>query len=600
MATRSRDNIETPSEEEHVEKHGLKGKIEAIFKSSSTHDARDVAAEEKADGSGAGQEETLEPDAQAGVQGIEAATTVWTKSHMILAYVFIWLIYFVISLQEVAVRSLTPYVTSSFSRHSLTGATNIMSSIIGGVARVPTAKILDTWGRPQGMALMTIIWAIGFAMMAACENVETYAAAQVFYVTGSQGISYCLTVFISDTSSLRNRTLMLSFATSPYIITTWLGGPVSQSIVNGFGFKWGFGIFAIIVPVTVAPLTWLFIYNQHKAKKAGLLKPRQISFKPSALMKYFIDVDLLGILILAAGMSLFLLPFSLYSYQPDKWRSPMIICMITFGGALLIFFAIYEKYLAPKTFIPFELLMDRTVFFAGLMFVFVFFNSAVWGAYFFSMLQVVWGLSVIDATYVSAIYRVGSCLFSFAVGLAVRWTGRFKWIALYFAVPLMILGVGLMIEFRQPDSDIGYVCMTQIFVAFAGGSIVLCGEMAMMAPSNHQNIAAVIAILDLFGSIGTAAGGTVATAIWTGVFPDRLRKYLPPGVDANKIYGSIVAQMFYKRGTPTRDAINRAYGDAQRYMLITSVSLLAGAWICVFLWRDIKVKDRKQVKGRVV
>lgn len=81
-------------------------------------------------------------------------------------------------------RALTPYVTSSFSLHSLTAATGIMSSIIGGLARIPLAKILDTWGRPQGMALMTFIWMLGFIMMAACNNVETYAAAQVFYVTG--------------------------------------------------------------------------------------------------------------------------------------------------------------------------------------------------------------------------------------------------------------------------------------------------------------------------------------------------------------------------------------------------------------------------------
>jgi glucan phosphoethanolaminetransferase (alkaline phosphatase superfamily) len=266
---------------------------------------------------------------------------------------------------------------------------------------------------------------------------------------------------------------------------------------------------------------------------------------------------------------------------------------------LLILFVLHEKYLAPKTFIPFDLLTDRTVFCAGLMFVFVFFNSAVWNSYFFSMLQVVWRLSITNAIYVQAIYRTGSCLFAFAVGLAVRWTGRFKWIAVYFAIPLMILGVGLMIKFRQPNTDLGYVIMTQIFIAFAGGSIVLCGELAMMAPSKHQHIAAILAILDLFGSTGTAVGGTVATAIWTSVFPDRLRRYLPPTADVDAIYGSIVSQLFQRPGTPERAAIDRAYGDAQRYMLITSVSLLGGALICAALWRDIKVKDLKQVKGRV-
>ena len=94
------------------------------------------------------------------------------------------MIYFVISIQEVVVRSLTPYVTSSFSLHSLTAATNIISSIIGGLSKIPIAKILDTWGRPQGLSLCLLLWVVGFVMMAACNNVETFAAAQVFSAVG--------------------------------------------------------------------------------------------------------------------------------------------------------------------------------------------------------------------------------------------------------------------------------------------------------------------------------------------------------------------------------------------------------------------------------
>ena len=59
-----------------------------------------------------------------------------------------------------------------------------MSSIIGGLFKIPLAKILDTWGRPQGLALATLLWLLGFVMMAACRNVQTYAAAQVFSVVG--------------------------------------------------------------------------------------------------------------------------------------------------------------------------------------------------------------------------------------------------------------------------------------------------------------------------------------------------------------------------------------------------------------------------------
>lgn len=80
--------------------------------------------------------------------------------------------------------SLTPYVTSAFSQHGLTATTSVFANLIGGLVKLPLAKILDIWGRPQGFALMVSFLVVGLVMMAACQNVETYAAAQVFYWVG--------------------------------------------------------------------------------------------------------------------------------------------------------------------------------------------------------------------------------------------------------------------------------------------------------------------------------------------------------------------------------------------------------------------------------
>lgn len=60
-----------------------------------------------------------------------------------------------------------------------------MSSLIGGISKLTLAKVLDVWGRPQGYAASILAWTLGLVMMAACQNVETYAAAQVFYWVGS-------------------------------------------------------------------------------------------------------------------------------------------------------------------------------------------------------------------------------------------------------------------------------------------------------------------------------------------------------------------------------------------------------------------------------
>jgi hypothetical protein len=103
-----------------------------------------------------------------------------------------WIVTFIDATQQGASGSLTAYVTSSFASHSLTAYTGVMSGIIGGVLKLPLAKVLDIFGRPQGFAIMTIILVIGLIMMAACNNVQTFAAAQIFYWVGWVSFTFCL------------------------------------------------------------------------------------------------------------------------------------------------------------------------------------------------------------------------------------------------------------------------------------------------------------------------------------------------------------------------------------------------------------------------
>ena len=135
----------------------------------------------------------------------------------------------------------------------------------------------------------------------------------------------------------------------------------------------------------------------------------------------------------------------------------IIICMIVFGGLLLISFGLYEKYLAPTTYTPYSLLTDRTVLGACLLAAFLFVEVYIWNSLVSSFLQVVNDLSITEASHVGNIYSIGSCFSRLVVGVCIRWSGRFKWIALYFDVPITILGVALMDHFRQPNLNIGYI-----------------------------------------------------------------------------------------------------------------------------------------------
>lgn len=549
-----------------------------------------------------GDEPIVDIDAQPGVQNIEAVTMAWTTTALIFAYVIIWLTYFVEGMLSGTMAALNPYVTSAFAQHSLTPTVGVLSSVIGGVTNLTLAKILDVFGRPQGYLFTIILATAGLIMMAACNNVEAYAAAQVFYTVGNNGIQYSLSVFIADTTSLRNRGLMQAFASSPNLITCWLAGPISSGYLEGPGWRWCFGTFTFLVPGITLPLFGLLLYNYYEAKKQGLVPKRESQRTAlQSFLYYCREFDAVGLILLSAGVALFLLPFNLYTLQAKGWRSSLVICMLVFGIVLMIIFAIWEKFFAPVTFISYSLYLDRTVFGACILSTTLFVSYFCWDSYFSSFLQVVYGLSVSHASYVVQTYTVGTVLCSLAAGLLIHYTGRYKPICLYFGIPLSILGLGLMIKFRQPDGNIGYIVMCQIFISFAAGTIIICDEIAIMAAVSHQHIAVALAVLGMFGNIGGAIGLTVSAAIWQDIFPNRLAKYLPASELPNLllIYEDITTQLSYPAGSPARIAIQHAYGDAQTRLLIAGTAVWAVGIVAVVMWRDIRIIGIKQTKGHV-
>lgn len=398
-----------------------------------------------------------------------------------------------------------------------------------------------------------------------------------------------INVFIADTSCLKNRAFMFAYVNSPYIITVWITGPLVQFYLAGPGWRWFYGSFAIITVVAMSPLLVLFWVNYRKAVRSDIIVSTK--FKQSftyAIRYYAVEFDVGGLILLMGGLVFILIPFNLYSYEEGKWRNALTISFLVIGGLMLTGFVLYEKFVAKKSFIPFELMLDRTILGGCIVSAVFFISFFVWNAYFYSYLIVVTGLNVTEATYVSNIYRAGSCFWSIIVGALILWTGRFKWIALYFGVPVSMLGVGLMIHFHNnPSVSVGFIVLSQLLIAFAGGALVITEQMAAMAATTHQYIAVVLAVEGMFYSIGGAIGSSISAALWTGIFPKRLAKYLPAETqpDLMLIYGDINKQTSYPKGSRTRMAIEAAYGDAQMYMAIVSTAVLIIALGAVLMWR---------------
>ncbi|KAJ4228200.1 hypothetical protein NW759_004280 [Fusarium solani] len=299
----------------------------------------EVAVKSPATPSGSGQDDGHNKEANLDHSGFDTDETVDSKGHA--AYISIWVIYFIDSMQQSNSGALKPYVTSAFQPHSLTPTVDIFSSIIGGVFKLTLAKVLGVFGRPQGYLLFIIFLTMGLVMMAGCNGIKTYAAAQVFYWVGYNGVDFSLHIFIADTSALKNRGLMIAYASSPYIITTWITGYMTTAFLKGPGFRWGYGVFCIVTPAVTLPLFGLFMYYYYKAKHMGLVPKRESNRKwRESTYHYAREFDAVGLLLITAGIALFLLPFNIYSYQKEQWKAPIIICFFIFGGLLIIAFAL--------------------------------------------------------------------------------------------------------------------------------------------------------------------------------------------------------------------------------------------------------------------
>ena len=197
-----------------------------------------------------------------------------------------------------------------------------------------------------------------------------------------------------------------------------VSGPNLLGLPEWPGLAVLFGTIAILIPIITLPLYGILLHHYYKVKKQDLSHKRD---SRGTAWQYFLhhcrEFDAVGLILLSGGVALFLLPFNLYTVQAKQWHSALIICLLVFGIVLLVVFAIWERFLAPVTFIPYSLLLDRIFFGACTLSATLFISYYCWSSYFSSFLQVVNDLSVTDANYVVQTYTVGTVLCSLAVGL---------------------------------------------------------------------------------------------------------------------------------------------------------------------------------------
>ncbi|KAF1839176.1 siderophore iron transporter mirB [Decorospora gaudefroyi] len=538
-----------------------------------------------------------------GVADMEAVTVIWTKNWLIAAYATIMLISFINSLQQQTNYAFRPYVVSAFQKHGLTAMTDVVANIVGGVSKLPLAKFIDLVGRPQGFLVCMVSVVLALVLMAVCQNVQTFCAAQVFYWAGMNGIDYVQNIFIADTSLMQNRLIWMALTGLPYVVNTFAGPSLGETFLDHSTWRWGYGTFAIITPIVSMSFWAVFWLMGRRAKKLGVMKREKSSRTVMQSIRHWcIEFDgklsVIGLLLICGGFSVFLLPFSLAGYQQEGFASPMIICMIVFGLLIIGLFLVWERFYAPRTFFPFKLMKDRSVIAA------CFLGANSWIAfysykmYYSSYLQVVFNLSVAKAGYITNIFFIVSCTWALIISFAFKYTDTYKWGAI-IAMPVQILMTGLLIHFREPGTSIGYLVMVEVFGAMASAMLLQIEQVAIMVAVPHEDIAVGLALLSVITAVGGAIGQSVSGALWNQIVPDKIAEYLPEASQDRimEIFGDLNVQLALPWGSPEREALIKAFADAQKTMLIVGTCALVPCFVWVAMLKNSRMSDRMARKG---
>ena len=254
----------------------------------------------------------------------------------------------------------------------------MVSGVVLSVVKPPISKFADVFGRLEAFSLSVFIYIIGYIQQAAADSVRTYAAAQIFYSAGQTGLQILIQIFIADTSDLLNRALCTTLPNVPFLATVWIGPSLAQSILDTTGWRWGYGIWAIVVPLAFTPLALAMYIHQKRAAKRGILPQSQFEGLTiwETLTTLWYELDVFGLFLICAAFSLILIPLTIAS--SDGWNNGPTLAMLAIGIVCLLGFPFWErsKTLAPRAFFPRDLLKNRTVI-AGMCLAFFYFSKHI-------------------------------------------------------------------------------------------------------------------------------------------------------------------------------------------------------------------------------
>ncbi|KAI0463964.1 hypothetical protein LJB42_002974 [Komagataella kurtzmanii] len=544
-----------------------------------------------------------------GVARAELLRHAWSKKTLIIAYAALFFVAFVIQFCGVASRAYTPYATSSFRQHSMLTTATVVYKIVCVVSLPWVARIVDCFSRVTGFFIALVFLIATYVMFAASKNVGMYLASQIFLGIGIPSYVMMERVFIADTTQILNRGLWTALPTAVASIPTlYVASIVAEKMLEHSTWRWGYGMWAIIIPVSLAPLILIMWKLDRRAKRYGVTHnikstlnlPEGSWYKNVAHLLY-VELDIVGDLLMLTGLSLFFLPFTLTgSASILRWNEATTIVLLVIGFLVLVLFVLWVLSKIPKRpFLSVSILKRPSVLMACTLPLFDAINTSLSGAYFPSVLQVSGHFTVGEAARIPRAANVCQMVGAVLVGLLIKYTKTAK-VFMVSGVCLIVLTQGFFCYLANNNGGFGselHWTVIKVFEGFGRGFYNIPTIISVQANSDPSQIAPSIAMFTMFNQMGAVIGNSISASVWNELVIRRLTQYLPEASKsrAREIFGNIRVAIGYAEGTPEREAIDRAYREVLQKQGYISLGFLIPALILVFFIKGFDPTQRTSV-----
>ncbi|KAJ3529722.1 hypothetical protein NMY22_g8881 [Coprinellus aureogranulatus] len=376
--------------------------------------------------------------------------------------------------------------------------------------------------------------------------------------SGYTGLQLLTQIIIADITTLKWRALVSALMSLPFVINAFVGSNISTNMIEGAGWRWGYGMFAILVPASLGPLIVTLVWAEWTARKRGYIVKKVDDGRTFAqkAVSTAQKLDILGLALLGTSVALILLPLTLAKSAKNGWKNPSMIAMEVIGCVLLPVYFVYSAYFSKYPVVPKRFLANRSVVLACLIGAFDFISFYISFTYLYSFVLIVKPWPLINATYFSQTQTVALTVFAILAGVIARFTRRYK-LLLIVGLAIRLLGAGLMIHSRGANASDAEVVWSQLLQGIGGGFAAVMAQTGAQASVKHADTAMVTAVVLLVTEIGGSIGSAIAGSIWTSLMPDKLAQYLPFVDEATRaeLFGSLYVVASEPRGSPIREGV---------------------------------------------